>query len=455
MQIEEENRVALIVPYRSIEGKDKYAEYLVQFVTRISAQMREAMKKQPGSSFEIYVVEQTEDHKFNRGILLNIGFLEALKDGRNIFIFHDADLVPKDSDEMMALYVKYPTIPIHIAKCWDRYTGNKAYNYLGGILSVSEKDFKTANGFPNNFYGWGGEDDEFALRLKENKIEIEDPSTFLEEDDCVIEDLEGLSLEQKISSLRGDTERKNNIKRERLAQHKDTWQQNGLEGIGGLYEVQFVEPRTIGLDKYILINVKIVEEPPLLLPQNLQQPKPVIETRRAAHQDKNSSIYSKCLITKPVVLDITQIRGDLRETLKSKIASAFEGKCAVEGYVKPKSCDIVSYSCGVVERGNSICFIVAFECFICFPVEGQIIECYVKNVTKAGIRAELSQKFSDEETSPIVVFVARDHCYSESDFSDVKVSDNIMVTVIGQRFELNDKYVSVIARLQKKTKQRK
>jgi DNA-directed RNA polymerase subunit E'/Rpb7 len=445
--------------------------------------MREAIKKEPRASFEIYVVEQTDEHKFNRGILLNIGFLEALKDGRNIFIFHDADLVPKDSDDLMALYVKYPEIPIHIAKCWDRYTGNKEYNYLGGILSISEKDFKNANGFPNNFYGWGGEDDEFALRLKENRVEIEDPSQTLEEDDCVIEDLEDLDLLQKISSLRGDTERKNNIKRERLAQHKDTWRQNGLEGIGGLYEIQFEEQRTIGMDKYTLINVKIVEEPPLVpfqprspdvspprtpdgtpplrfQPMSPDGPPPPLQqpTRRAAHQDKNSSIYSKCLITKPVVLDITQIRGDLKETLKSKIASAFEGKCAVEGYVKPNSCDIVSYSCGVVERGNSICFIVAFECFICFPVEGQIIECYVKNVTKAGIRAELYQRQVhgvDEETSPVVVFVARDHYYSDSDFSDVKVSENIFVTVIGQRFELNDKYVSVIARLQKKPKQRK
>jgi len=284
----------------------------------------------------------------------------------------------------------------------------------------------------------------------------------LEPNDCFIEDLEGFDVKQKITSLKGDTDRKNMLKRERLAQHKYTWQQNGLVGIDGLYEIQLEEPRTVGGDSsYILINVKIVEEPPLLLqprsPELLPLPgKPaVVPETKKAYQDKNSSIYSKCLITKPVVLDITQIRGDLKETLKSKIASAFEGKCAVEGYVKPNSCDIVSYSCGVVERGNSICFIVAFECFICFPVEGQIIECYVKNVTKAGIRAELSQRQGhgvDEEKSPVVVFVARDHYYSDSDFNDVKVSNTILVTVIGQRFELNDKYVSVIARHKKTTR---
>ena len=28
-----------------------------------------------------------------------------------------------------------------------------------------------------------------------------------------------------------------------------------------------------------------------------------------------------------------------------------------------------------------------FECDICHPVEGQIIKCEVKNITRAGIRA--------------------------------------------------------------------
>lgn len=173
------------------------------------------------------------------------------------------------------------------------------------------------------------------------------------------------------------------------------------------------------------------------------------KVQQKVKEDSLRSIYSRCLITKPVVLNIKLIRGDdLNKTLKSAISSAFEGKCAVEGYVKPESCEIVSYSCGVVERGNSICFMVAFECFVCFPVEGQNIECVVKNVTKAGIRAELRS----DDKSPIVVFIARDHYYKDDAFSDVKVDDPIGVTVIGQRFELNDKYVSIIGKLQKNYK---
>jgi hypothetical protein len=70
------------------------------------------------------------------------------------------------------------------------------------------------------------------------------------------------------------------------------------------------------------------------------------------------------------------------------------------------------------------------------------ITCIAKNITKAGIRAETS-----DLPSPVVIFVARDHHYSTPYFSDVKEMDEIVIKVIGQRYELNDKYISIIAEL--------
>ena len=65
--------------------------------------------------------------------------------------------------------------------------------------------------------------------------------------------------------------------------------------------------------------------------------------------------------------------------------------------------------------------------------------CVAKNVTKAGVRAEVN-----EQPSPVVVFVARDHHSSEY-FANIKEGQSLKVRVIGQRFELNDRFVSVIA----------
>ena len=158
-----------------------------------------------------------------------------------------------------------------------------------------------------------------------------------------------------------------------------------------------------------------------------------------------TSIYSRCLITRKIVLPITCIGKTIKEIIEENIKSNFEGKCLVEGFIKPNSTKIITYSSGIIYRGSSISFEVVFECEVCFPVEGMIIPCVAKNITKAGIRCESA----NDMPSPVVVFIAKDHHYNSAMFNDVKDGDKINVKVIGQRFELNDKYISIIGELVK------
>jgi DNA-directed RNA polymerase subunit E'/Rpb7 len=160
---------------------------------------------------------------------------------------------------------------------------------------------------------------------------------------------------------------------------------------------------------------------------------------------KLQNIYSRCLLTRKVVLSIKNIGKNLDDVIEEYIHNNFEGKCVVEGYIKPNSIKIIRYSSGVIERGSNIIFEVVFECDICFPVEGMLVSCTVKNIVKAGIRAESST----ETPSPIVVFVAKDHHFNNQQFNEIQVGDIINVRVIGQRFELNDKYISIIGELVK------
>ena len=174
-----------------------------------------------------------------------------------------------------------------------------------------------------------------------------------------------------------------------------------------------------------------------------QSAKPQHKYRK--RDNKLVSIYSRCLITKNISIPITSIGKNIKETIEKVIAFNFESKCLVEGYIKPTSSKIITYSSGLVERGINISFEVVFECEICFPVEGTLVSCVAKNITKAGIRAESA----DEFPSPIIVYLARDHHYNNKQFSDIEVNDTFNVRVIGQRFELNDKYVSIIGELVK------
>ena len=111
--------------------------------------------------------------------------------------------------------------------------------------------------------------------------------------------------------------------------------------------------------------------------------------------DVNREIYANSLITKTIVVPITHIGKNIKELIRQKLAKEIEGKCITEGYVQPNSIQIYNLSSGVVQSQN-VKFEAVFECKICLPVEGMIIECIAKNITKAGIRAEL-----DMEDSPM------------------------------------------------------
>jgi DNA-directed RNA polymerase subunit E'/Rpb7 len=163
--------------------------------------------------------------------------------------------------------------------------------------------------------------------------------------------------------------------------------------------------------------------------------------------DKNESgpvkgeIYSKALLTSKIQMPFSFIGRNVKDVLEEILAKRIEGKCSADGFVKPGSTRIITYSSGVVSSKFAV-FEVVYECMVCTLVEGMIIECIVKNVSTAGIRA-----LTNEEYSPVCVYVARDHHYDRSDFAKIKEEETIYVRVIGQRFELNDQWISVIGEL--------
>jgi DNA-directed RNA polymerase subunit E'/Rpb7 len=159
-------------------------------------------------------------------------------------------------------------------------------------------------------------------------------------------------------------------------------------------------------------------------------------------QQIENNIYTRSLITRSISIPIVSVGKNIQETIEKYVSLNYEGKCVVEGFIKPNSCKIITHSSGLI-RGTNIVFEVVFECQICCPVEGMLVQCIAKNITKAGIRAESS----DEVPSPIVVFITRDHHYMMQYFSTIEEGSKFTARVIGQRFELNDKYVSIIAEL--------
>jgi len=170
-----------------------------------------------------------------------------------------------------------------------------------------------------------------------------------------------------------------------------------------------------------------------------QRKKRIVKKKDTVRAD---AIYSRCTITRAVQLNMKQVGKTLKSSLEKKVKAEVEGRCIVEGFVKKDSVKVVSFSNGEV-KGEMIQFQTIIDCLVCFPVEGMLVQCTSKNITKAGIRAEIQ----GEDVSPIVCFVSRDHHINSSQFAAVAENESILVKIIGQRFELNDNFISAIGEL--------
>ncbi|MBN3271183.1 B4GT1 galactosyltransferase, partial [Polyodon spathula] len=65
---------------------------------------------------------------------------------------------------------------VHLRKDIQPMAGHLPYKqFFGGISSLSKEQFEKINGFPNNYWGWGGEDDDIYNRIVSKGMGISRP----------------------------------------------------------------------------------------------------------------------------------------------------------------------------------------------------------------------------------------------------------------------------------------
>ncbi|XP_056103364.1 beta-1,4-galactosyltransferase 4 [Rhinichthys klamathensis goyatoka] len=155
--------VAILIPHRN---REKHLLYLLYH-------LHPFLQRQQ-LHYAIYVIHQAGEATFNRAKLLNVGYLEALKDQSwDCFIFHDVDLVPENDHNlyMCGKQPKHLVVGRNSTGYKLRYKG-----YFGGVSAMTTEQFHMVNGFPNSYWGWGGEDDDLRKRVELQKMTILRPS---------------------------------------------------------------------------------------------------------------------------------------------------------------------------------------------------------------------------------------------------------------------------------------
>lgn len=152
---QQRKRLGIVVPYR---GSD-----LGSVMPRFCEWMNEQHSGCSQSGTHIIIVNQSDSLPFNRGALANVGFLLLHSSGLkpDYVAIHDADRFPssetQDCEDAVSKYYTFPGMRPRVLH---------PSSYTGGVLIAASSTYKAINGFSNEFWGWGHEDNELFGRLR-------------------------------------------------------------------------------------------------------------------------------------------------------------------------------------------------------------------------------------------------------------------------------------------------
>jgi hypothetical protein len=205
--------------------------------------------------FFICVSEQIEPKTyFNRGQLINIAvnyFTKNIGNPTHIII-HDIDILPNQK-----LFAQYLTTHNSLSLIPPSPTYKKIYGITlttgSAIYMTTLQSFINANGFPNNFWGWGGEDNALDKRYKNQNIKLK----FNKKGDFISTDIQRKSHQEKMTYLKKNKIR-NNCVWELLEEDKKTWKMNGIKQINQLENEIKKETIQDILPNLIIIHLEIL-----------------------------------------------------------------------------------------------------------------------------------------------------------------------------------------------------
>lgn len=146
------HKLGICIPYRNRKG------HLDKLIPHLSKHL-----DTQGIEHTFYVGHQIDDKLFNRGSMKNIAAKYAFDDGCDYIAWHDVDMLAEEGADY-----SYPTnTPIHIATQLSKYAYSMGYEqYFGGVVLFNKEQVEKTNGYSNDYWDWGQEDDDLFWRCK-------------------------------------------------------------------------------------------------------------------------------------------------------------------------------------------------------------------------------------------------------------------------------------------------
>lgn len=153
-----------------------------------------------------------------------------------------------------------------------------------------------------------------------------------------------------------------------------------------------------------------------------------------------------------VQLSAEEIDSNYQERILDKLKEKYEGKCSKFGFIKPDTLQIFKkyYGSFIKEHFNGfIKYEIICKAEVCNPIQGSIIQAVIRNKNQMGILAESSIELNDNKIPilDIIIPIRSVGIISEVNLDNLQIDNVIKIEVVGKKYQLNDKKISIIGRV--------
>jgi hypothetical protein len=256
--------ILIICPYGDLNPEENRSGQLAECLKNMyaqTAQVDRSDQKAQAAHYFVMVVEQVSPKKyFNRGQLINYGvhYFHAEIGRPFSIIFHDIDILPDTA--LFGQFAKNEKSYSVIPRKSEAYKATYGLMNLttGSALYLTKPDvFIKANGFPNNYWGWGGEDNVLDSRYHRIKIKLRHNDAM--GSFATIDTQRRTTTEDpnkaKMTFLRKNEVRNMMVKELKNAE-KNTWSTNGYDQVKHL-DIKIDDEHRSEHDQYTYIHLKV------------------------------------------------------------------------------------------------------------------------------------------------------------------------------------------------------
>lgn len=167
-----------------------------------------------------------------------------------------------------------------------------------------------------------------------------------------------------------------------------------------------------------------------------------------------SKVFTRVLLSEHIKLHPKSVSSSTHQVVLDKLREKVEGKCSRHGYIKRGTVEVYKTAPGRIELVGLNGFIqynVHFYAEVCNPLVGSLVKCSVSNINKFGILAQAGFYSDSEFINVLEIIVAKNsvNIVSDVDLEKITIGDEVIVEVLGKKFELDDNKLSIVGRVVK------